>query len=344
MDDKGLVFTTDVLLAIIIVTISLGMMTNQLDIMNYQIQDFTLRGGLEQQVNDAADYLIKSPGSPSNWENQSSSSTLPGLAVMDRGYPVANFLHHKKISKLEKYPNLLYNLVKTNNYQLRITSIENGSDIVPPMGSTPPAVAKEIAVANRTVMLMPGETLFRMFDLTHINPGHPSNDTGYLWYSKAGNPPIYVGPGNVTTALDENSSVYITQTDLDTYDFYILVESNSGVTSVNYGFTDGDAVVNLSWAGVPFDDKSRQDAIDAELKDIYGGKGWQKLSPLSTGTLLYMNPAIQEVLDHGGGPDLKLWVQVQSDPKDTFDLAFVKTYKGNQLQKIPAKLTLTIWE
>lgn len=342
MDQKGFVFSTDLLLALVIVTMAMGMMTNQFEELNYGLQDFTSRQSLERTVNDAADYLVKSPGSPHDWELRSQTAK-PGLAVEEWNYAIPNYLHHRKVSALRKsHGNLIPNLVHTNNYRLEIMNT-TGNPIIPQMGNNPPNTAKEIAIANRSVMLMPGDVLFRMFDLAHLNPGHPSEEqNGHLWYEKQGNPPIYVGPGNVTTTIDPDSSVEISYEDLDIYEFYIFIEGNSGVTSADYGFTDGDAVVNGTYGA--FDEKSRQDAIDAELKHIYGGGGWIKLKSLSTGEATLVNDDIRAVLDKGGGPDIKLWLQVKSDPKDTFDISFIKTFKGTALKKIPAKLVLTIWE
>ena len=34
------------------------------------------------------------------------------------------------------------------------------------------------------------------------------------------------------------------RSDLDNYDYYILIDENTGINVVQYGFTDGDAVVN----------------------------------------------------------------------------------------------------
>ena len=47
MDDKGFVFTVDLLLAMIIVTVAIGMAIGQLESLNYQMQDFTGRQSLK---------------------------------------------------------------------------------------------------------------------------------------------------------------------------------------------------------------------------------------------------------------------------------------------------------
>ncbi|MBC7119039.1 MAG: hypothetical protein H5T36_01170 [Methanobacteriaceae archaeon] len=341
MDDRGMAFTTDMLLSLIIVTIALGMITDQMEILSYKMEDFTSRQSLERLVNDAADYLVKSPGEPQHWERQVPSNTIPGLAVIDRGRPVPNYLFNKKVGMLKKNPQLLKNLVNTDNYYLLITNANNSSTIVE-IGSPPPSNAKEVAVANRSCMLVPGEAIFSMVDLMHINPAHPSGQNASLWYSKAGNPPIYVGPGNVTTSSDPNSSFTVTNEDLEIYDYYIRIDANTGVTSVNYGFTDGDAVVNGTYGD--FDDRRRQDAIEAELDRIYGQPGWLKIKDLGVGAFIPVDDDIKKVLDSGGGPDMKLWLKVQSNPNADFDITLVRVFHGQGYNKIPVKLILYIWE
>lgn len=46
----------------------------------------------------------------------------------------------------------------------------------------------------------------------------------------------------------------------------------------------------------------------------------------------------------GGGPDMKLWLQVESDPKADFDITLVRVLHGQGYNKIPVKLVLYIWE
>jgi len=337
-----MIFTTDVLLALIIVTIVLGIITDQMEIFSYKMEDFAGRQSLERNVTDAADYLVKSPGEPEHWERQSppSSDALPGLAVIDRGRPVPNFLFNKKIAVLKSNPKLLKNLVHTDNYYLIITRANDSSTIVE-IGNPPPQNAKEVAVANRSCMLVPGEVIFNMIDLMHINPANPG-ENAFLWYSKAGVPNIYVGPGNVTTSSNPNSSFYVTRDDLELYDYYLRIDANTGVRSADYGFTDGDAVVNGTYGD--FDDKNRRDAINDELDRVYGQPGWLKFKDLNVGAFIPVDDDIQKVLDKGGGPDMKLWIQVESNPNADFDISLVKVFHGQGYNKIPVKLALYIWE
>lgn len=349
MDSKGFVFSMDILLALVIVTVAIGLASNQYESLNYQMQDFTGRQGLEKTVNDAADYLVKSSGNPQNWESNSLGNQLPGLAYVSTIGSNPNFLNPKKIAALDKHPEYLFNILKTTNYDLKLIKTSNTNtwptliDITSPNPTISVENAKEVAVANRTVVVLSNVTQFSLQDLTHINPAHPGNNTGNLWYNKSGSG-YYVGKGNVTTDIDENSSFYVSQSDLDNYDYYILIDENSGINVVQYGFTDGNAVVNGTYGG--FDDMNRKKAVDDAVISRSGQK-WYKLDNVNAGDLNTVNEDLQAVLDSGADPNLgmKIWLDIRSDPKDVISLSLVQVYKGQApFQRIPAKLVLTIWE
>ena len=208
---------------------------------------------------------MKTSGDPVYWNEIKSgppSNSLPGLAYMSNIGPFNNFLNPKKMSRLNAYPGLLSSLVNTQNYNLLITRVDTYEKVLEISSSNPSTSltnAKEVAVANRTVTILTNETLLSMNDLMHINPANPGVDNGFIWYNKSGDGD-YVGPGNKTTLQDENSSFYITNETLNDYDFYIYVDENyveakpnQQVNVLQYGFTDGDAVVNGTYG--PLDDK-----------------------------------------------------------------------------------------
>ncbi|MGZ7118900.1 MAG: hypothetical protein ACXVH2_04265, partial [Methanobacterium sp.] len=67
-DEVGQAFTLDVMLALIIITVIMGISADAMDMASYKTSDFSARFTLERVTNDAADMLIKTPGSPDNWE------------------------------------------------------------------------------------------------------------------------------------------------------------------------------------------------------------------------------------------------------------------------------------
>lgn len=353
MDSRGFVFSTDVLLALVIVTVAIGIASAQYESLNYQIQDFTGRQSLEAVATDAADYLVKSSGDPTYWETSPSSSTLPGLASTTTFGSNPNFLNPKKISTLYNNPGYLYNLLHTSNYELSLVKVDTSTstsswptliDVMSPNSTLSIGNANEVAVVNRTVVVLSYQTQFSMENLTHINPANPGKNKGNLWYLKSAQS-YFVGPGNVTTATDGNSSFNVSYEDLEAYDYYIIVDENDGVNTIFYGFTDGDAVVNGSYGD--FNDKNRKTAVDDALKYVYGKDGWQKLSSVQIGDWQSnkVNDELKAVLDKGGGPDMKVWVNVESDPKDTLSFSVLQVHKDQApFQRIPAKLVLKVWE
>lgn len=369
MDDKGILFTSDLLLAMIIVTIAMGIAIDQFDQLNFQLQDFTGRQSLDKTVNDAADYLVKSSGNPSNWENKTlGSSTLPGLAFLSGTESSNNFLDPNKVDTLQGNPSLISHLVHTNNYELLMTRADNSSILVDINSTNPNTLlsnAKEIAVANRTVVVLSSVNRLSFKDLMHINPSS-TNTTNpiYIWYqdnNKNGNgTTIFVGPGKVTTAQDNSSSLQ--NIDLNTYDYYVYVDQNyatsgSPVNTVQYGFTEGDVPLltynyNDSDSSHP-DDKARSQLLSQELNYVYSPGNWQKLSNTAPGSLSLINNDMKKALDYYNQTpipgdlsknDLKMWISVESNPNAYFSLSVVQVYKGNgPFQRIPAKLVLKIW-
>lgn len=359
MDKKGMVFTTDLLLAMIVVTIAIGFTINEFEILNYQLQDFTGRQSLERITNDAADYLVKTSGNPNNWEQEPEPDpdlTLPGLAYPANLGSQNNYLDPRKVNNLKNNPQLVSQLLNgSTKFYLNITRADDNSPIIqifmPGFSSSDIANAQEVAVANRTVVLPTNQTSFAMNDLFHMNPGHPG-ESQFLWYLKGGDG-IYVGPGNVATYVNPNASFYVDNDDLANYDYYIYIEENklrpggSGqvVRSAFYGFSDGDSIVVPPVNQTPLDSKDRDDAVKDELKRIYGGGGWQNFPKLDQGTLINVNSAIQTAKNAGAGPDLKLWISVKSNPDAIFSIALLQVYKGQSpFERRPAKLVLMVWE
>jgi len=364
MDDKGIIFTTDALLALVVITIAVGISINQLDTLNYQLQDFTGRQSLDKTVNDAADYLVKSSGNPVNWETPPISSTdLPGLAALSGTgsltNPSTNFLDKNKIDALTSNPGLLTNLVNTTNYDLLITPI-NASAYTPihitsASPTTPLSSAREVAVANRTVVLPTTTNVLQFNDLMHVNPAHQSGNDAYLWYvdnsSGKNGTTIYVGPGNVTTTQNVNSSFY---PDTTKNDYYIYVPTNfalggSPVNSVQYGFTSGNAVVSGTYGGL--NDKARSQAIQTELNQIYSPGNWQNLKNTNPGSFTNVNNQINQALTFynitpGSSPGLKMWISINSNPKAFISVWLIAVPKGTPVSSVnvPSKLVLTIWK
>jgi len=69
----------DVLLALIIITMVIGMSADALDIVSFKISDYSSGKSLDRIAIDAADILINTPGTP-DWENSNDTQFVtPGL-------------------------------------------------------------------------------------------------------------------------------------------------------------------------------------------------------------------------------------------------------------------------
>ncbi|MFQ5976279.1 MAG: hypothetical protein ACE5J5_08200, partial [Candidatus Hydrothermarchaeales archaeon] len=117
---RGQLFAIDLLLALVPLTIMLGMSANAFSGVALQVQDYANIYSLHRKTNDAADILIKSPGTPLNW-----SSTVPptvsGLAYYDNstGTSYTNRIYFPKIPALNTAD--IENLTGTSNNYLNIT-------------------------------------------------------------------------------------------------------------------------------------------------------------------------------------------------------------------------------
>lgn len=63
-NDKGQVFTLDIMLALVLIAIIMGVSADTIDMASYKISGYTSRFSLERITNNAADMLVKTPGSP----------------------------------------------------------------------------------------------------------------------------------------------------------------------------------------------------------------------------------------------------------------------------------------
>jgi len=215
LDNQGQAFTLDVMLALVIITIIIGISADAIDIASYKSADYLARFSMERVSNDAADMLIKTPGSPDNWESSIITHlTTPGLALIDlTGRIIPNTLSLKKINALK------------NNYTLLIDGkvlphgVNSSLMIYPSNPSLSPIIimnrspenAVEVAVANRTVI----------FDFLDIEAAVYNNSTtichnhvGLNWTCQYFN---------------------ITRSELDSRNFYVItVPANIGNNSSSW--------------------------------------------------------------------------------------------------------------
>lgn len=102
-DSRGFLLSMDLLIAIIPLTIIMGMMVADMDNMLYSVQSSVYQTSLERVGADTVNTLIKTSGSPYNWQDIENLEII-GLAMYDtkKDAPVPNKLSPNKLAKLKK--------------------------------------------------------------------------------------------------------------------------------------------------------------------------------------------------------------------------------------------------
>ncbi len=94
---RAQLFTVDLLIALIPLTIALGVSAAAFSGLAGQVQDYAYYYDAKRTVTDVLDVLMKSPGVPPDW-NTSNPPEIPGLVVQgSRGY---NNLSYEKLQAL----------------------------------------------------------------------------------------------------------------------------------------------------------------------------------------------------------------------------------------------------
>ncbi len=100
MNEHGQVFTLDVFLALALTALIVSYSGFALEQARRQAEGYVLRYSLERTANDAADVLIKTLGSPENWQENIGRLETLGLTEEARGEPVRNTLSIVKLGWL----------------------------------------------------------------------------------------------------------------------------------------------------------------------------------------------------------------------------------------------------
>lgn len=88
-DQRAFVISLDLLIAIIPLTIMIGMVTADMGNIMFQIEDTVFRGSMDRVAADTMNSLLETSGTPPNWEKTGNLS-LVGLAKYDqsKGKPI----------------------------------------------------------------------------------------------------------------------------------------------------------------------------------------------------------------------------------------------------------------
>ena len=232
LDDKyGQAFSMDLLLALVVVTVLIGVSADAVDSVSYKIQDYSFEHSLQRVTMDTAENLIKTPGTPSDWEKVSGGMITPGLAEVDpeTGRTVPGTLSIKKVNRLkQEYGHVMPTILPEGSYSTIIIYPLNGLPPIEVHNETPPGSASDIAVANRTVLCSYMYMACKVSMNAHSNPSW-THGAGSDWEicphaglnasMKHEEPDFETGkPGWVCHHFN------ITQNDLNSTDFYVLTD------------------------------------------------------------------------------------------------------------------------
>jgi len=101
-DSKGIAISMDLLLAIIPLTIAIGIIGADMDNMLYLIQDTVYRSSTDRVALDTVNALLQTSGEPTKWE-LTGNATVPGLARFDtsKGVPMEGTIDAAKLAALK---------------------------------------------------------------------------------------------------------------------------------------------------------------------------------------------------------------------------------------------------
>ncbi|HII84220.1 MAG TPA: hypothetical protein HA271_05160 [Methanobacterium subterraneum] len=106
----GMVFSIDLMLALIIITVILGVSADAMDIVGSKMEDYSYGNSLERIAQAGADMLVKTSGNPENWEKfPDVNGVTPGLSDLEINKKThSNVISMVKVKRLqENYDKLM---------------------------------------------------------------------------------------------------------------------------------------------------------------------------------------------------------------------------------------------
>ena len=130
-DSSGQIFSIDLLIALIPITLVIGMVAADMDNMFYLVQDTVYRGTTDRVASDTVNTLLATSGTPPTWEQTNSSTRIVGLAKYDfnKGSPIEGTISSAKADALNAAD--IQNIVGDNyGFYMKISIIDNTSSPV----------------------------------------------------------------------------------------------------------------------------------------------------------------------------------------------------------------------
>lgn len=219
-DSRGYALSLDLLLALIPLTLVLGMVAVDMDNALYQVEDALFRGSTERAAADTLNALLETSGDPYDWEKNSTVNVV-GLAVYNdyQKGPVKNVLSPEKVFKITSVQ-IEDILGSEYGYSLNISSISSGTNVLSRgtlPGSAIDSNAKDIVRLERIV-------LYSKFDI--VAQAINIRGTGT---------PIVITGNKFPTNIEYNNL----------FDYYVYVNS-TGVTPIDSAWVDVNGLTVVS--------------------------------------------------------------------------------------------------
>ncbi|MCE7698360.1 MAG: hypothetical protein K8E24_005830 [Methanobacterium paludis] len=157
-DSRGYALSLDLLLALIPLTIILGMVGADMDNMLYNVQDTVFRSSMDRVATDTVNALVSTSGTPLDWEKSPiTNSTIIGLAYYDiNNRPIESSLSASKFTaakvNAQGTNSALQRMVGTNyGFFVNVTTVGDHQPMGT-IGNQPDSNAKDIVRIERVVL------------------------------------------------------------------------------------------------------------------------------------------------------------------------------------------------
>jgi hypothetical protein len=256
-DSRGFAFSLDLLLAIIPLTIILGMAAADMDNMYYALENTIFQGSTDRVAVDTVNTLLGTSGDPTDWESAGNPPKVDGIAYYDplTGTPVKGTISSLKLKALtesdvldltgDQYQFYL-NVSRTdNNQSIKTLGIYNGSaaNIIKVERA---ALYSDLVVVSKAQGVIIGSGAARPY----TNPPNQfatsasslgsydywilMENNGYNYVNITINTAtIYLGPNNITTPTKIDPGLLKSDTKPDNNTVSIMTGSSPG-TSLNF--------------------------------------------------------------------------------------------------------------
>ncbi|TMS40320.1 MAG: hypothetical protein FGO69_11260 [Methanobacterium sp.] len=211
----------DLLIAIIPLTIMIGMVSADMGNIMFQIEDTVFRGSMDRVAADTMNTLLETSGTPPNWE-KTGNLTLVGLAKYDqsKGKPIEGTISPTKLAFVEENPSSIQNIIGDEyGFYMTVNTLDTNTS----MGSigTYNASVNDIVRVDKVVLCSRLETV--------------SSLMGEIRYT--GQSRNYIAPEFQTS--DRYNQ---------TYNYWIIFLNNTGFTSATV--TINGNVINLDSSNI----------------------------------------------------------------------------------------------